>query len=72
MRAVLIASLIFLVCAVDLSSKDKPAKVSFQQMAAGMQDAFNCGVDGVADVSKSGVHQLVAAFDRTRYRAIVE
>jgi hypothetical protein len=44
MRAVLVASLIFLACAVDLSSKDKPAKVSFQQMAAGMRDAFNCGV----------------------------
>ena len=44
MRAVLAASLIFLVCAVELSSKDKPAKVSFQQMASGMRDAFNCGV----------------------------
>ncbi len=44
MRAVLIASTIFLVSAVDLSSKDKPAKVSLQQMAAGMRDAFNCGV----------------------------
>jgi hypothetical protein len=44
MRAVLAASLIFLVCAVVLSSKDKPAKVSFQQMASGMRDAFNCGV----------------------------
>ncbi|MBV9341188.1 MAG: hypothetical protein JO159_09910 [Acidobacteria bacterium] len=44
MRVVLIASVIFLVCAVDLSSKDKNAKVSFQQMAAGMRDAFNCGV----------------------------
>lgn len=44
MRAVLIASLICLVCAVDSSSNDKPAKVSFQQMAAGMRDAFNCGV----------------------------
>jgi hypothetical protein len=44
MRAVLVASLIFLACAADLSSKDKPAKVSVQQMAAGMRDAFNCGV----------------------------
>ncbi|HEX4750110.1 MAG TPA: hypothetical protein VH302_11260 [Bryobacteraceae bacterium] len=44
MRGIFVASLIFLVCAVDLSSKDKPAKVSFEQMAAGMQDAFNCGV----------------------------
>jgi hypothetical protein len=44
MRAALTASLIFLVCAVDSSSKDKTAKVSFRQMAAGMRDAFNCGV----------------------------
>jgi hypothetical protein len=44
MRAVLIASLTFLGCALDLSSMDKPAKVSFQQMASGMRDAFNCGV----------------------------
>lgn len=44
MRAVLVASLIFLACAVDLTSGDKPAKVPFQQMAAGMRDAFNCGV----------------------------
>lgn len=44
MRAVLVASLIFLACAADLSSKDKAAKVSVQQMAAGMRDAFNCGV----------------------------
>lgn len=44
MRAAVIASFIVLVCAVDLSSKDKAAKVSFQQMAAGMRDAFNCGV----------------------------
>lgn len=34
----------FLACALDLSSADKPAKVSFQQMASGMRDAFNCGV----------------------------
>ncbi|MBV8809176.1 MAG: hypothetical protein JO033_10925 [Acidobacteriaceae bacterium] len=44
MRAALVASLIFLVCAADLSSKDKAAKVPFQQMVAGMRDAFNCGV----------------------------
>jgi len=44
MRAVFIASSIFLVCAADSSSKDKAAKVSIQQMAAGMRDAFNCGV----------------------------
>jgi hypothetical protein len=44
MRVALVASLIFLTCAADLSSKDKSAKVSFQQMAAGMRDAFNCGV----------------------------
>ena len=36
--------MIFLVSTVDLSSKDKPAKVPLQQMAAGMRDAFNCGV----------------------------
>ncbi len=44
MRGVLVALLISLMCAVDLGSKDKAAKVSFQQMAAGMRDAFNCGV----------------------------
>ena len=44
MRAALAASLIFFACAVDLSSKDKSARVSFQQMASGMRDAFNCGV----------------------------
>lgn len=44
MRALLIGSLIFFVSAATLSSKDKPAKVSFQQMAAEMRDAFNCGV----------------------------
>lgn len=44
MRAVLAASLIFLACAVELSSKDKTTKVSYQQMATGMRDAFNCGV----------------------------
>jgi hypothetical protein len=43
MRAVLIVSLVFLASA-GLSSKDKPAKVSFKQMAVGMRDAFNCGV----------------------------
>lgn len=44
MRAVFVASLVFLAYAADLSSKDKAAKVSLQQMAAGMRDAFNCGV----------------------------
>ena len=44
MRAALIGSLIVLVCAVNSSSNDKPAKVPFHQMAAGMRDAFNCGV----------------------------
>jgi hypothetical protein len=44
MRVVVVVSLIFLVSAGGLSSKDKPAKVSFQQMASGMRDAFNCGV----------------------------
>ena len=44
MRALVIVSLIFLASAAGLSSKDKPAKVSFKQMAVGMRDAFNCGV----------------------------
>jgi hypothetical protein len=44
MRAVSIALPIFLACAAGLSSKDKTAKVSYQQMAGGMRDAFNCGV----------------------------
>jgi len=44
MRAVFVAWIAFLACAADLSSKDKPAKVSSQQMAVGMRDAFNCGV----------------------------
>jgi hypothetical protein len=44
MRAVAVSSLIFLASAATLSSKDKPAKVTFQQMAVGMRDAFNCGV----------------------------
>jgi hypothetical protein len=44
MRVVSIASIIFLACAANLSSKDKTAKVSYQQKAAGMRDAFNCGV----------------------------
>lgn len=44
MRVVVVVSLIFLMSAATLSSKDKPAKVSFQQMATGMRDAFNCGV----------------------------
>jgi hypothetical protein len=44
MRALLIGSLIFLAASAGLSSKDKPAKVPFQQMAIGMRDAFSCGV----------------------------
>lgn len=44
MRVIAAASLICLVCAFDLGSKEKSPKVSFQQMAAGMRDAFNCGV----------------------------
>lgn len=44
MRVLLVASLISLVCAVHLGSKDKGGKVPFQQMATGMRDAFNCGV----------------------------
>jgi hypothetical protein len=44
MRAVLIASIIFLMCAAESSSMDKAAKVPFQQMVAGMRDAFDCGV----------------------------
>jgi hypothetical protein len=44
MRAVSIALAIFLVCAVESSSKDKVAKVPFQEMVAGMRDAFDCGV----------------------------
>jgi hypothetical protein len=44
MRAVLIASTIFLMCAAESSSKDKVSKVSLQQMVAGMRDAFDCGV----------------------------
>ena len=44
MRAALIALMIFPMCAIGLSSKDKVAKVPFQQMVAGMRDAFDCGV----------------------------
>jgi len=44
MRVVVVLSLIFLISAGGLSSKDKTARVSFQQMAGGMRDAFNCGV----------------------------
>jgi hypothetical protein len=44
MRTVLIALVIFSMCAVESSSKDKSAKVPFQQMVAGMRDAFDCGV----------------------------
>jgi hypothetical protein len=44
MRAVVVVSLISLLSASAFSSKDKPTKVPFQQMAVGMRDAFNCGV----------------------------
>ena len=44
MRAVVVVTLIFLASGAALTSKDKPAKVPFKQMAAGMRDAFNCGV----------------------------
>ena len=44
MRRVLIALMIFPMCAVLSSSRDKVAKVPFQQMVAGMRDAFDCGV----------------------------
>lgn len=44
MRAVLIALMIFPMCAVESSSKDKVRKVPFEQMVAGMRDAFDCGV----------------------------
>jgi hypothetical protein len=44
MRVVAVVSFISLVSTNGLSSKDKAAKVSFQQMAVGMRDAFNCGV----------------------------
>ncbi len=35
---------VFLVFAATLTSKDKPAKVPFHEMALGMRDAFNCGL----------------------------
>lgn len=44
MRVLLIASLILLISALDLASKDKAQKVTYQQMVAGMRDAFDCGV----------------------------
>lgn len=44
MRTLAIVSLIFLASAAGLSSKDKPGKVPYKQMAEGMRDAFNCGV----------------------------
>lgn len=44
MRALSIASVILLACASAVSSKDKAAKISFEQMVGGMRDAFNCGV----------------------------
>jgi hypothetical protein len=36
--------ILFLTLAATLSSKDKVQKVTFDQMAIGMRDAFNCGV----------------------------
>ena len=44
MRAVLLSLLICPMCAVGFSSKDKVTRVPFQQMVAGMRDAFDCGV----------------------------
>jgi len=44
MRAACLGFLILLLSAAGLSSKDKTTKVTFEQMAAGMRDAFNCGV----------------------------
>lgn len=35
---------VLLLFAVACSSKDKSDKVPYAQMAAGMRDAFNCGV----------------------------
>lgn len=42
MRRVFVSLFALLACAAGLSSKD--TKVTFHQMALGMQDAFNCGV----------------------------
>lgn len=44
MRRLLLSALALAAVAGPLSSKDKGEKVSFHQMALGMQDAFNCGV----------------------------
>lgn len=44
MRAFFLACLMFLIYAAELSSRDKATKVPFQQMVAGMRDAFDCGV----------------------------
>jgi hypothetical protein len=44
MRAVLIALITVLVCAVESSSMDKVPKVPYPQMVQGMRDAFDCGV----------------------------
>lgn len=44
MRTALIALMIFSVCSVESSSKDKVAKIPYQQMVSGMRDAFDCGV----------------------------
>lgn len=39
-----IVLMIFPICVVGSSSKDKVAKVPYPQMVAGMRDAFDCGV----------------------------
>jgi hypothetical protein len=44
MRKLPMLAVPLLLCAGTLSSKDKTFKVSFQEMALGMRDAFNCGV----------------------------
>jgi len=44
MRVVLIALLILPMGAIGSGSKDKAPRVPFQQMVAGMRDAFDCGV----------------------------
>jgi hypothetical protein len=40
----LVALISLTICAVESSSMDKVPKVPFQQMVAGMRDAFDCGV----------------------------
>ena len=43
-RTASLAAISLIFAAVALSSKDKPAKVPFHEMALGMRDAFNCGL----------------------------